>query len=104
MRFRTGLKQFLAVATFALIAIGCDPATGSNVNHEDDPDFVRGKNRLARKDIAGSILSFEKAIANNPANDLAHFELALILKVCLVTLLIDCFVSQFSFLVQLYTV
>ena len=78
MKFRTGLKQFLAVATFALIAIGCDPATGSNVNHEDDPDFVRGKNRLARKDLAGSILSFEKAIANNPANNLAHFELALI--------------------------
>lgn len=78
MKFWAGLMQFLAVATFALIATGCNPATGSNVNHEDDPDFVRGKNRLARKDIAGSILSFEKAIANNPANDLAHFELALI--------------------------
>ena len=78
MKFWAGLRQFLVVATFTLIATGCNPATGSNVNHEDDPDFVRGKNRLARKDIAGSILSFEKAIANNPANDLAHFELALI--------------------------
>ncbi|MEE2614794.1 MAG: LysM domain-containing protein [Verrucomicrobiota bacterium] len=78
MKFWAGLMQFLAVALFAVIAMGCDPTTGSNVNHEDDPDFVRGKNRLARKDIAGSILSFEKAIANNPANDFAHFELALI--------------------------
>ncbi len=78
MKFWSGLMKFWAVGTFAVIAMGCNPATGSNVNHEDDPDFVRGKNRLARKDIAGSILSFEKAIANNPANDLAHFELALI--------------------------
>ena len=33
---------------------------------------------LARKDLAGAILSFEQAIANNPANAAAHFELALI--------------------------
>ena len=78
MRFWSGLMQVLAVSLFAVIAMGCNSSTGSNVNHEDDPDFVRGKNRLARKDIAGSILSFQKAVANNPANDLAHFELGLI--------------------------
>ena len=78
MKFWSGLLQVSAISILAVIAVGCGPTAGSNANFEDDPDFVRGKNRLARKDIAGSILSFEKAIANNPANDLAHFELALI--------------------------
>ena len=45
---------------------------------EDDADFVRGKSRLARKDIDGAVLSFRKALANNPANGAAHFELGLI--------------------------
>ena len=78
MKFWSGLLQVSAISILAVIAVGCGPTAGSNANFEDDPDFVRGKNRLARKDIAGSILSFEKAIANNPVNDLAHFELALI--------------------------
>jgi len=45
---------------------------------EDDADFVRGKSRLARKDIDGAVLSFRRALANNPANGAAHFELGLI--------------------------
>ena len=45
---------------------------------EDDADFVRGKSRLARKDVDGAVLSFRKALANNPGNAAAHFELGLI--------------------------
>ena len=45
---------------------------------EDDPDFVRGKSRLARKEVDGAVLSFRKALARNPANAAAHFELGLI--------------------------
>ena len=63
MKFWSGLLQVSAISILAVIAVGCGPTAGSNANFEDDPDFVRGKNRLARKDIAGSILSFEKAIA-----------------------------------------
>ena len=45
---------------------------------EDDADFVRGKSRLARKDVDAAVLSFRKALANNPGNAAAHFELGLI--------------------------
>jgi len=45
---------------------------------EDDPDFVRGKSRLARKEVDGAVISFRKALASNPANAAAHFELGLI--------------------------
>ena len=41
---------------------------------EDDPDFVRGKSRLARKNIDGAVLSFREALANNPGNAAAHFD------------------------------
>ena len=78
MKFWSALGQVLAVAALVMLATGCDPASGSSVSHEDDPDYVRGKGRLARKDLTGSILSFEQAIANNPTNASAHFELALI--------------------------
>ena len=78
MKFWSGLGQVLAVASLVLLATGCDPASGGSVSHEDDPDFVRGKGRLARKDLAGAILSFEQAIASNSANAAAHFEVALI--------------------------
>jgi len=78
MKFWFGLGQVLAVASLVVLATGCDPASGGSVSHEDDPDFVRGKGRLARKDLAAAILSFEQAIANNSANAAAHFELALI--------------------------
>lgn len=78
MKFWFGLGQVFAVASLVVLATGCDPASGGSVSHEDDPDFVRGKGRLARKDLAAAILSFEQAIANNSANAAAHFELALI--------------------------
>jgi len=45
---------------------------------EDDPDFARGKSRLARKDIDAAVTSFRRALAGNPANAAAHFELGLI--------------------------
>ena len=45
---------------------------------EDDADFVRGESHLARKDVDGAVLSFRKALANNPGNAAAHFELGLI--------------------------
>ena len=45
---------------------------------EDDADFVRGKSRLARKDVDGAVLSFSKALANSQGNAAAHFELGLI--------------------------
>ncbi|MGB1743379.1 MAG: LysM peptidoglycan-binding domain-containing protein [Limisphaerales bacterium] len=78
MNLWSGLGRVLAMASLVVLATGCGPVSGSSVSHEDDPDFARGKNRLARKDLAGAILSFEQAIANNPANAAAHFELALI--------------------------
>ena len=78
MKFWSGLGQVLVVSSLVVLAAGCDPASGSGVSHEDDPDFVRGKGRLARMDFPAAILSFEQAIANNPTNAAAHFELALI--------------------------
>ncbi|GIT78010.1 MAG: hypothetical protein Ct9H300mP32_3920 [Verrucomicrobiota bacterium] len=42
-------------------AIGCNPTSGSQSRLEDDPDFVRGKSRLARKNIDGAVLSFREA-------------------------------------------
>ena len=66
------------MAALVVGAIGCEPTNGSQSRLEDDPNFVRGKSRLARKDIDGAVLSFRKALANNPANAAAHFELGLI--------------------------
>ena len=66
------------MAAMIVGAIGCNPTGGNQSRLEDDPDFVRGKSRLARKNIDGAVLSFRKALANNPANAAAHFELGLI--------------------------
>ena len=78
MRYWFGLGRVLTLAALVVGAIGCEPTSGSNSRLEDDPDFVRGKSRLARRDIDGAVLSFRKALANNPANAAAHFELGLI--------------------------
>ena len=77
MKLWSGLGRVLAMASLVVLATGCDPVSGSSVSHEDDPDFARGKNRLARKDRAGPILSFELGIENDRANAAAQCELAL---------------------------
>ena len=66
------------MAALAVAATGCEPTSGGSSRMEDDPDFVRGKSRLARKEVDGAVLSFRKALASNPANAAAHFELGLI--------------------------
>ena len=48
MKLWSGLGRVLAMASLVVLTTGCDPASGSSVSHEDDPDFARGKNRLAR--------------------------------------------------------
>ena len=78
MRYWFGLGRVLTLAALVVGAIGGEPTSGSNSRLEDEPDFVRGKSRLARRDIDGAVLSFRKALANNPANAAAHFELGLI--------------------------
>ena len=49
------------MASLVVLVTGCDPASGSSVSHEDDPDFARGKNRLPARILRGH--SFEQAIA-----------------------------------------
>ena len=78
MKFWLNLGQTMAVAVLVALVAGCQPTSGSSSRMEDDADFVRGKSRLARKDIDGAVLSFRRALANNPANGAAHFELGLI--------------------------
>ncbi len=78
MKFWSVLGRVLSLAVLVIGAIGCEPTNGSQSRLEDDPDFVRGKSRLARKDIDGAVLSFRKALASNPVNAAAHFELGLI--------------------------
>ncbi len=78
MKFWSGLGQVLTLLLLVFGAIGCEPTNGSHSRLEDDPDFVRGKSRLARKNIDGAVLSFRNALANNQANAAAHFELGLI--------------------------
>jgi LysM repeat protein len=78
MKFWFGLGRTMTLAMLAALVVGCEPMSGSHSRLEDDPDFVRGKSRLARKDIDGAVLSFRKALANNPGNAAAHFELGLI--------------------------
>ena len=63
----------MTLAAMVVGAIGCNPTSGSQSRLEDDPDFVRGKSRLARKNIDGAVLSFREALANNPGNAAAHF-------------------------------
>jgi len=78
MKYWSVLGRVLTMAAMIVGAIGCNPTGGNQSRLEDDPDFVRGKSRLARKNIDGAVLSFRKALANNPANAAAHFELGLI--------------------------
>ncbi|SVA70257.1 uncharacterized protein METZ01_LOCUS123111 [marine metagenome] len=78
MKFWSVLGRVLTLAALVVGAIGCNPTSGSQSRLEDDPDFVRGKSRLARKNIDGAVLSFREALANNPGNAAAHFELGLI--------------------------
>ena len=78
MKFWFGLGRTMTLAMLAALVVGCEPTSGSGSRMEDDADFVRGKSRLARKDIDGAVLSFRKALANNPGNAAAHFELGLI--------------------------
>ena len=68
----------MTLAMLAAFTVGCEPTTGSGSRMEDDADFVRGESHLARKDVDGAVLSFRKALANNPGNAAAHFELGLI--------------------------
>lgn len=72
------LGKTMTLAMLAALVVGCEPTSGSGSRMEDDADFVRGKSRLARKDVDGAVLSFRKALANNPGNAAAHFELGLI--------------------------
>ncbi|MED5381177.1 MAG: tetratricopeptide repeat protein, partial [Verrucomicrobiota bacterium] len=78
MKFWFGLGGTMTLAMLATLVVGCEPTGESSSRLEDDADFVRGKSRLARKDIDGAVLSFRKALANNPGNAAAHFELGLI--------------------------
>ena len=78
MKFWSVLGRVLTLSALVVGAIGCNPTSGSQSRLEDDPDFVRGKSRLARKNIDGAVLSFREALANNPGNAAAHFELGLI--------------------------
>ena len=78
MKFWFGLGRTMTLAMLATLVVGCEPTSESSSRLEDDADFVRGKSRLARKDIDGAVLSFRKALANNPGNVAAHFELGLI--------------------------
>jgi len=78
MKFWSVLGRVLTLSALVVGAIGCNPTSGSQSRLEDDPDFVRGKSRLARKNIDGAVLSFREALANNPSNAAAHFELGLI--------------------------
>ena len=78
MKFWFGLGRTMTLAMLAALVVGCEPTSGSGSRLEDDADFVRGKSRLARKDIDGAVMSFRKALANNPGNAAAHFELGLI--------------------------
>lgn len=68
----------MTLAMLAAFAVGCKPTSESGSQIEDDADFVRGESRLARKDVDGAVLFFRKALANNPGNAAAHFELGLI--------------------------
>ena len=78
MRYWSVLGRGLALVALAFSVTGCEPTSGGSSRMEDDPDFVRGKSRLARKEVDGAVLSFRKALASNPANAAAHFELGLI--------------------------
>jgi LysM repeat protein len=68
----------MTLAMLAAFAVGCEPTSESGSRMEGDADFVRGESRLALKDVDGAVLSFRKALANNPGNAAAHFELGLI--------------------------
>ena len=78
MKLWLGLGRTVMLAMLAALVVGCEPTSGSGSRVEDDADFVRGKSRLARKDVESAVLSFRKALANNPGNAAAHFELGLI--------------------------
>lgn len=62
----------------AAFTVGCEPTNRSGSQMEEDADFVLGKSSLDRKDFDGAVLSFRKALTNNPGNAAAHFELGLI--------------------------
>lgn len=68
----------MTLAMLAALAVGCEPTNRSGSQMENDADFVLGKSSLARKDFEGAVLSFRKALANNPSNAAAHFELGMI--------------------------
>ena len=78
MNLWVSLGRTMTLAMLAALMVGCEPTSGSGSRIEDDADFVRGKSRLARKDVDGAVLSFSKALANNQGNAAAHFELGLI--------------------------
>ena len=78
MRYWSVLGRGLALAALAVAATGCEPTSGGSSRMEDDPDFVRGKSRLARKEVDRQMIYFSKAIGSTTSTAAADFELGLI--------------------------
>lgn len=70
-------RLFLLLLASILLA-GCSQLRRPTGDEEREPHVIEGRRRLERLDYDGAIQSFERALQANPANSVAHLEVALL--------------------------
>lgn len=72
-RWRNGFAALLAVGL-----CGCPRPAEHLTDEQNNAHYRAGKDKLAALDYKGALLSFERAVEDNPRSALAHFELGLL--------------------------
>jgi tetratricopeptide (TPR) repeat protein len=72
------LKCGLAFLLLCLAGSGCDPRPETSLDEQKNPHFQAGKERLSALDYKGAVVSFERALEDNPRSALAHYELGVL--------------------------